>query len=83
MVDDARGQHPSSGRGWRSDDPIEEPGHRVVVRSRFNASWSSGFEVEALVERSDGQLAYRLRRLSDRAVLPGLFAAEDVLPDGP
>jgi hypothetical protein len=55
------------------EGPTLDPGVRVEVRRRFDAKWSRGFEVQ---ERC-GDL-YRLRRLSDGATLPVLFAAEDV-----
>ena len=50
-----------------------EPGTRVDVRSRFDARWSHGFEVE---EACSG--GYRIRRLSDGAVLPTEFTADEV-----
>lgn len=50
-----------------------EPGTRVEVRSRFDASWSHGFEVAE--ETATG---YRIRRLSDRMVLPVEFSFDDV-----
>lgn len=50
-----------------------EPGTRVDVRSRFDARWSHGFEVaEACPE------GYRIRRLSDGAVLPTEFGSEEI-----
>ncbi len=49
------------------------PGTRVEVFSRFDRSWARGFEIEAF----EGT-GYRLRRRSDGAVLPVLFAADDV-----
>jgi hypothetical protein len=49
------------------------PGTRVEVRTSFDGSWVSGFEVES--EEADG---YRIRRLSDREVLPKLFPPEAV-----
>ena len=53
-----------------------EPGTRVDVRSRFDARWTHGFEVAETV--SGG---YRIRRLSDGALLPTEFAAADVRPE--
>jgi hypothetical protein len=52
-------------------------GERVEVRTRFDGGWSRGFQTIA-IERDDADLAYRLRRLSDGAVLPALFPAEQV-----
>ncbi len=52
-------------------------GTHVEVRNRFCASWSRGFEVaEATGE------GYRLRRQSDRYVLPAEFRANEVRPAG-
>ena len=48
-------------------------GSRVDVRNRFDGSWSSGFEVSAVVD--DG---YRIRRRSDGSELPAEFDADDV-----
>lgn len=39
----------------------------------YTRSWTRGFEIAEVVED-----AYRLRRLSDGAVLPGVIAAERV-----
>ena len=50
-----------------------EPGMRVEVRTGFDRSWSSGFEV---VEVTD--VGYRLRRSSDASLLPAVFPPEDV-----
>jgi hypothetical protein len=48
-------------------------GTRVQVRNRFNQHWTSGFEVADVNEA-----AYRLRRLSDNAVLPVAFEEDEV-----
>lgn len=54
------------------------PGVRVDVLSALG-SWSGGFEIADVVfERGD--LGYRLRRVSDGAVLPVTFAGNRVLP---
>lgn len=55
------------------DSPDIPVGVRVEVRRRFDAKWARGFEV---MELRSG--LYRLRRVSDGAVLPVLFAADDV-----
>lgn len=52
-------------------------GTRVDVRSRFVGSWSHGFEV---AEKVDDR-GYRIKRLSDGAVLPDVFDAEEVRPE--
>jgi hypothetical protein len=48
-------------------------GTRVEVRTRYRRSWSKGFEV---IETTT--LGYRLRRDSDRSLLPTPFGADDV-----
>jgi hypothetical protein len=50
-------------------------GTEVEVCSRFRRVWVKGFEVVDV--ENDG---YRLRRKSDRWVLPTVFAADDVRP---
>jgi hypothetical protein len=60
---------PSVEAGWA-------PGTPVVVRNRFIAGWATGFVVESVEPR--GCDRYRLRRLSDNAVLPAAFSAEDL-----
>lgn len=52
-------------------------GTRVDVRSRYVGSWSRGFEV---AERVD-QNGYRVRRVSDGAVLPDLFDEDELRPE--
>ena len=53
-----------------------EPGTRIEVRSRFDESWATGFEVAEI--HSD---RYQVRRLSDGAVLPIDFGEDDVRPE--
>lgn len=48
-------------------------GTRVEVRSRYQGSWSNGFEV---VQTTDE--GYWLRRDSDQYLLPSPFVADDV-----
>jgi hypothetical protein len=50
-----------------------EPGTRVEVRTGFDRSWASGFEVH---EATDA--GYRVRRRSDQQVLPVTIPAGDV-----
>jgi len=50
-----------------------EAGTRVDVRDRFQGRWTHGFVVAEATEDS-----YRLRRLSDDSVLPGVFAHDSV-----
>ena len=56
-------------------DMSVSPGNKVEVCSRFRRVWVSGFEVVDV--ESDG---YRLRRLSDKWVLPTVFPSADVRP---
>lgn len=61
------------------DIVIEErikPGGRVEVRSRYDGSWSHGFEVAEVTPEG-----YRLKRLSDLSVLPIDFRPHDVRRD--
>jgi hypothetical protein len=53
-----------------------EPGTKVDVRSRFDARWSHGFEVAESVTGG-----YRIRRLSDGALLPIDFPSSEVRPE--
>jgi hypothetical protein len=50
-----------------------EPGARVEVLQRFEARWARGFEIVEVLD--DG---YRLRRRSDDAELPAVFAHDQV-----
>lgn len=49
------------------------PGTKVEVRDRFSQSWGRGFEV---AEAVDG--GFRIRRLSDGALLPVVFSRDEV-----
>lgn len=49
------------------------PGTPVEVRTRFDDTWSPGFEV---VDQDDD--GYRLRRLSDQSLLPVPIPTADV-----
>jgi len=53
--------------------PALEPGTRVEVRSAFDRSWSTGFEVHEVAAGG-----YRVRRRSDGHVLPVAIPADDV-----
>lgn len=59
-----------------------EPGTRVEVRSKFDRSWSRGFEIVEVVEEADDPsldgVAVRVRRRSDGQILPALFTEDDV-----
>jgi hypothetical protein len=58
-------------RSWSSGTPVE-------VRNRFTAGWAAGFVIERACRNASGR--YRLRRVSDGAVLPAEFSAEDLRP---
>lgn len=51
-------------------------GSAVMVRTRYLGSWSTGFEVVELLDQG-----YRIRRLSDSAVLPDVIPFSDVEKD--
>jgi hypothetical protein len=55
-----------------------EPGTSIEVRARFNGRWCDGFEVADLVDADASTVRYRVRRTSDGAILPVLFAADDI-----
>lgn len=50
-----------------------EPGTRVDVRTGFDRSWATGFEIAAVTESG-----YQVRRRSDDHVLPVTITAADV-----
>lgn len=50
-------------------------GEKVEVHSRFTDSWAQGFVIEDVVGEG-----YRLRRLSDGSLLPGITGASDLRP---
>jgi hypothetical protein len=50
-----------------------DPGTPVEVVNRFARSWSTGFEVHEAMAAG-----YRLRRLSDGAVLPAVFVLDEL-----
>jgi hypothetical protein len=54
------------------------PGVRVDVLSALG-SWSGGFEIAGVVFHH-GDVRYRVRRLSDGAVLPVTFATHLLVP---
>jgi hypothetical protein len=61
---------------WTERSQPTDSGTRVEVRTRFDQAWVSGFEVaERVAEPGPG---YRIRRRSDRSILPVVFAPEDV-----
>jgi len=60
-------------------------GERVEVRNRFDGSWSTGFEVaEALPpSKRDAPAEYRVRRITDHAVLNAVFQPDDLRREPP
>jgi hypothetical protein len=46
---------------------------RVDVRSRYIGAWGAGFEIA-----EETGVGYRIRRLSDGALLPGDFLPDDI-----
>ena len=63
---------PSTGSMTRRRPPLR-PGTAVEVRSRFDGSWASGFEVADVEEAG-----YIIRRNSDGSVLPVPLPLDDV-----
>jgi hypothetical protein len=59
--------------GAEVGDDLYPTGTRVEVRSRFEDTWTSGFEVAT----TEGGM-YRLRRLSDGSLLPTLTGPDDL-----
>jgi hypothetical protein len=53
------------------------PGDRIEVQNRFDRRWTSGFEVVDVLTGM-GVRRYRIRRLSDRAILPRLFVESEI-----
>ena len=64
----------------RGTGPLQR-GTNVEVRCSFDGAWSTGFEIEQSVTRgTEDLIGYRLKRLSDGALLPIIFPVEDVAP---
>jgi len=64
-----------------AEQQLFERGTQVQVRNHFDESWASGFEI-AETKIETGEDVYRLRRVSDRVVLPADFFPTDLRPDG-
>lgn len=61
----------------RNDEHDTFPvGVPIEVRDRFVAQWNRGFEVAERTPRG-----YRIRRVSDRYVLPSEFQLDDLRPE--
>ena len=50
-------------------------GDRVEVHTKFNDSWTAGFEIAQITPEG-----YRVRRVSDGTSLPGSTSAADLRP---
>jgi hypothetical protein len=61
-----------------SAEPRLRAGARVEVATHFTGSWTGGFEVVGLDLNG-----YRVRRLSDGAVIPNDFGLSEVRPSRP
>jgi hypothetical protein len=58
-----------------------KPGVSVEVFSKFDGSWLRGFELAGEEHDEQGRvIARRVRRVSDRTVLPQSFPAKEVRP---
>jgi hypothetical protein len=55
-------------------------GAPVAVRSSFEGRWCSGYEIADIIRDGGGVAGYRLRRTSERTVLPAVFPVRDVIP---
>lgn len=53
--------------------PELEPGTAVEVRTGFDRSWASGFEIAEVTD-----IGYRLHRTADHSRLPVVFPFDDV-----
>ena len=56
-------------------------GAGVLVKTRFDGRWAAGFEVADIRRRGVVPPAYRIRRRSDHALLPGLFPRKELRPE--
>ena len=63
------------------DETMFREGSGVLVKTRFDGKWASGFEIAHIRRRGVVPPAYRIRRRSDHAVLPGLFPEGELRPD--
>ena len=58
------------------------PGARAFkYRTRFDGRWARGYEIADVRRRGAVGPAYRIRRRSDHAVLPGLFPRTELRPE--
>lgn len=67
----------------RRSRPRWGKGVLVRVRTRFDRSWTSGFEIESSQEsEGHGRTLYFLRRRSDGSTLPTSFDEDELGPEG-
>jgi len=58
------------------------PDHTPVkVLSWTDGTWDAGFEIAGVVAEGNGIIGYRVRRLSNRTVLPAWVSIHEVVPD--
>jgi hypothetical protein len=62
-------------------DEVLAAGSGVQVRTRFDGRWARGYEIADVRRRGVVGPAYRIRRRSDHAVLPGLFPRTQLRPE--
>jgi len=73
------GEHSDKPEGAVSNGPAGDlVGATVDVRSRFEGTWCSGFQVAEVLTNLDRVLSYRVKRVSDGQTLPGTFSADEV-----
>jgi hypothetical protein len=58
-------------------DEVVRAGTRVEVRSRFESSWTRGFEIADCGD-DQGRPVYKVRRRSDGSILPVAFSEDDL-----
>jgi hypothetical protein len=63
------------------DNAAFREGTGVLVKTRFDGKWASGFEIADIRRRGVVPPSYRIRRRSDHAVLPGLFPEGELRPE--
>jgi hypothetical protein len=63
-----------------SDDRWPE-GMPVQVLTHFKQTWASGFAIDGAEPALQGAQMYRVRRVSDNAVLPASFGAGELRPE--
>jgi hypothetical protein len=60
---------------------VLEAGTGVLVRTRFDGRWASGFEIADIRRRGAAPPVYRVRRRSDHRVLPAFFPSTQLRPE--